>query len=256
MIIVISLLFFMRLSLSCEAISKPAEEGVVPAVLVREQLVGQQLLQRLRRQVALEHAADGDGDRARLLGDDHDDGVGDLARADAGAVPGPEIAAQMRVFRQRHDAAGRGYAAVADHDGPVVQGRLREKQVAQQLLRHAGVDQRAGLEVFLKRGVALKNQQDADLLFGHDLTGVDRGRNGCFLRAAVGGRVDQTEERPSADFLQSTPELRLEHDHQRDDAQLEDLVEDPVERVHIENIRQPGDDEHQKYTARHSCGSR
>ena len=34
----------------------------------------------------LEHAANGDGDRAVFLRDDHDHGVGDLARADAAII--------------------------------------------------------------------------------------------------------------------------------------------------------------------------
>ena len=54
-----------------------------PVFFPGAKLPPQQLFQRLRRKVPLELPADGDGDRARLLRDDDDHRIRDLACADA-----------------------------------------------------------------------------------------------------------------------------------------------------------------------------
>ena len=59
------------------------------------QLVEQELFERLWGEMALEHAGDRHRDRARLLGDDDDDGIGDLADADARAMARAEVAADI-----------------------------------------------------------------------------------------------------------------------------------------------------------------
>ena len=67
----------------------PAEELERVACLLLAlggQLVEQELFERLWGEMALEHAGDRHRDRARLLGDDDDDGIGDLADADARAM--------------------------------------------------------------------------------------------------------------------------------------------------------------------------
>ena len=67
----------------------PAEELERVACLLLAlggQLVEQELFERLWGEMALEHAGDRHRDRARLLGDDDDDGIGDLADADARAA--------------------------------------------------------------------------------------------------------------------------------------------------------------------------
>lgn len=67
----------------------PAEELERVACLLLAlggQLVEQELFERLWGEMALEHAGDRHRDRARLLGDDDNDGIGDLADADARAM--------------------------------------------------------------------------------------------------------------------------------------------------------------------------
>ena len=153
-----------------------------------------------------------------------------MARADA--------AGKMRVFRQRHHAACRCHAASADNHGAVVQRRVLEKQVPQQLIRDLGVDDRAGLEIFVKRHATLEDQKRADLFLRHDLARSD-GRLDCLLfgrsRAAA---ADQVREESAAKALEHPPQLRLEHDDERNDANLQNLAENPVERIELEDFRQ------------------
>ena len=47
--------------------SDPFDDILLSAIVLRQQLVRQELFERLRRKMALEHSADGDGDGARLL---------------------------------------------------------------------------------------------------------------------------------------------------------------------------------------------
>ena len=134
------LTFHLGPSFLVQAALRAARSSDCFSFLVRDQLVGQQLLQRLGGQMALEHAADGDGDRAVFLRHDDDHGVGDLAGADARAVARAEVAGQVRIVAQGHHAARGRDAAAADDDRAVVQGRIFEKQVAQQLLGQLRVD--------------------------------------------------------------------------------------------------------------------
>ena len=143
-----------------------------------------------------------------------------------------------------------------DDDRAVVQRGILEKQVAQQLIGHLRVDQRAGLEVFVQRGLALEHQQHADALTRHDLAGLHRRLDGAGLRAAVGGRVGKAQQDIlSAEAPQHAPKLRLEHDDQRNHADLDDLCEDPVERIHMHHIGQPRHDQQQEDTAGHARGA-
>ena len=78
-----------------EMAGEPGLQRAVFLLRLRNQLAHQELFERLRRQVPLKHAADGDRNRARLLGDDDDDGIGDLADADARAMARAEVAADI-----------------------------------------------------------------------------------------------------------------------------------------------------------------
>ena len=119
-----------------------------------------------------------------------------------------------------------------------MQRRVLEKQVPQQLIRDLGVDDRAGLEIFVKRHAALEDQKRADLFLRHDLARSD-GRLDCLLfgrsRAAA---ANQVREESAAKALEHPPQLRLEHDDERNDANLQNLTENPVERVELEDFRQ------------------
>ena len=135
--------------------------------------------------MALEHPADGDGDRPVFLRNDHDDGIGNLTRANACAVARAEVARQVRIVAQRHDAAGCSHTAAADNDRAVVQRRVFKEEIAQQLLGQLRVDDGAGLEILVERRFALEKSADADTLTRHDLAGLHCGGDG----ALFGGRA-------------------------------------------------------------------
>ena len=178
--------------------------------------------------MALEHAADGDGDRAVFLRHDDDHGVGDLAGADARAVARAEVAGQVRIVAQGHHAARGRDAPAADDDRAVMQGGIFEKQVAQQLLGQLRVDDGAGFKVFVERRLAFKHEQHADALARHDLAGLHGGVDGALLDRGSGLGGKQVEMQLCADPLERAAQLGLEDDDEGDRADLKDLVEQPI----------------------------
>ena len=197
--------------------------------------------------MALEHAGDRHRDRARLLGDDDDDGIGDLADADARAMARAEVAADIVVLRQRQDAARRRNAVIADDDRAVMERRLGEKQVAQQLRGDAGIHDGAALLVFQQRDGALEDDKHARALLGHDLAGLHGLLDDAVDLALLFLDGKDLADIFAAELFEHTPQLRLEHNDQGHKADLQDLVEDIVQQIHVEQLRHTGkdqDDEH------------
>ena len=106
--------------------------------------------------------------------------------------------------------------------------RLGEKQVAQQLRGDAGIHDGAALLVFQQRDGALEDDKHARALLGHDLAGLHRGGDGALLGGRARFGREQMEMQLRADTLKRAAKLRLEHDDERDRADLKDLVEQPV----------------------------
>ena len=123
----------------------------------------------------------------------------DLARADARAVARAEVAGQVRIVAQGHHAARGRDAAAADDDRAVMQGRIFEKQVAQQLLGQLRVDDGAGFKVFVERRLAFEHEQHADALARHELAGLHGGVDGALLEGGGGLGGRQGERRLCAD---------------------------------------------------------
>ena len=142
------------------------DKGVPASALLlfrRQQLAAEDRLERLRRKAALEHAVHGDGNAAGLLGHDHDHGIRMLAHTDARAVARAEIRAEVRVVRQRQDAAGRRDAAVPDHDRAVMQRSLGIENVLEQFRRHVRIDRGAAAHLLIERHAALKDNERTGL---------------------------------------------------------------------------------------------
>ena len=74
----------------------------------------------------------------------------------------------------------------------------------------------------------LKYEQNADAFTRHDLAGLHRGGNGALFDGSACLGREQMEMQLRADTLECTAKFRLEHDDERDRADLEDLVEQPV----------------------------
>ena len=83
--------------------------------------------------VTLEHTADGNRNRARLLGNDHGNRIGVFADADARAVAHAEIPAQIDVCGHRQHASGARDAPVLHDNGSVMKRCFGIKYVFKQL---------------------------------------------------------------------------------------------------------------------------
>ena len=84
--------------------------------------------------MAINVAAVGIRNGSRFFTDDDDDGIGQLADADSRPVPRPQFRRQGPIGGQRKEAAGCHNTVFTDNDGPVVKGRIGNKNIAQELL--------------------------------------------------------------------------------------------------------------------------
>ena len=195
--------------------------------------------------MALEHPADSNGNGARFLRDDHDHRVGNLAHADGSAMPRAEVAADVAVLRQRQDASRRRDSFVSNDHRTVVQRCLCEEDIAQQLGGDLRINHRAGLLILHQRGIPLEHNQHARALFGHCLTGGNRLGDHAVDFPLLLLHRDHLTQGLASDFFQHTPQLRLEHNDQRDQTDFQDLVEQVIHQIHIEQLghdRQRQDD--------------
>ena len=215
----------------------------------------QQRQQRRPQPILVEgaqHAAALDQARRGGLLADHDrDRVGLLADPDRGAVArAVALAVDGRLGKRQHDA-GRQDPVAADEHGAVVQRGVRREDRLEQLLREVGVEHDPGLGRILEAGLPLDDDERADPVCrqrrsrarddGRDALGV-----GCTRR-----RHHPAQGADAPDSLQGAPQLRLEDDHERQEADhgagLEDRGEQPqVERLgdHVHAVEQDrADDE-------------
>ncbi|CAN3959791.1 hypothetical protein HEAFMP_HEAFMP_04105, partial [Dysosmobacter welbionis] len=144
-----------------------AELGLVLPGLLRKQLVPQDIGQRLRLEVPLEHSPDGHGDGPGLLGDDDHHGVGVLAHADTGPVAHPQLPGEVHVLAERQHASGAKHPPVPDDDGAVMHGSLYKEDVFQQFAGDRRVQHRAAADHVVQQVFPLEHDQGAGAGLGH-----------------------------------------------------------------------------------------
>ena len=110
----------------------------------------------------LEGSVHGKADNTGLFRYNNDRRVRVFTDADSGAVAGAESADHTAGFRQRQDAC-RGHDPVfPDHNGSVMQGRVRFKYVFKQRGGNLSVQRRTGFNNILESCFPFKNNQRAD----------------------------------------------------------------------------------------------
>ena len=149
---VISLLLFMLFLPRFEMAGEPGLQRAVFLLRLRNQFAHQELFECLRRQVPLEHAADGDRNRARLLGDDDDHRIRHLARCRC-----------PRGGACRYRSEGACFPSAASRSpppatllprtmtAPSCSGEFLKNRFRSSWSETFGVDDRAGLEIFVQR---------------------------------------------------------------------------------------------------------
>src|SRR5215467_14282837 len=157
------------------SLPQPVPRGLPPGLLgghgrglEREEL-GETVTEGVMVLWALEAPLHGEGDPARLLRHHEDDGVRLLAEPEGRAMPRPHGAPELRVARQRQEAARCGHAPGADEDGPVVQRRVREEEALQEIGRDEGIEGYTELSVVAQAGGPLQHHETADALGGQRL---------------------------------------------------------------------------------------
>jgi hypothetical protein len=117
-----------------------------------------------------------------------------------------------------------------DDHRAVVQRRLGREDRAQQVGREIAVDHHAGLRDLLEARLALDHDQGA-VVFAAEPERRPSDLGGDHLRRAVLGRDEPAQRADAADAIQRPPQLRLEHDDEREQADdrggFKDLGEQP-----------------------------
>ena len=185
---------------------------------------------------AEQFAVDRQRDLARLLRDDDDDRVADLAHADTRAMARALVLAELRVLRQRQKASRRRNAVVRNDDSAVVQRRLVEENVFEQALRNDRVDLHTRFHNIAELCRALDDHQRTRAIARHiarrDADVVDHsGMRRDLLRLA---KVLDRAQRVGTYFLQRGAQLGLKKDHERNESDLEKVVEQKADRVHFQ----------------------
>ena len=157
----------------------------------------------------------------------------------------PNRSVWMDVSASGSKAPGRDDPVLADDHSPVVERGPGHEDRAQEVGRHIAVDHDAGLGHLLETRLSLEDDQGAMAVGRQPGRRPGDLRRDVDCRAGLGGREQPTKGPHTADAFERPPQLRLEDDHeceQADDgARLEDLGQQPE----IERDRQGiDDDEH------------
>ena len=121
-----------------------------------------------------EISSDHTGNDAGFLRHHNNHSIGMLGNADGRPMPGAKIPAQIRILGQGQYASGCRNPLTANDHCAVMQRRLGEKDILQQLCGNRSIHNGAGFKVFLQIGLPLKHNQRADFLPGHTAAGRNR----------------------------------------------------------------------------------
>ena len=179
--------------------------------------------------MADQHAVLRHGDDAGLLAHHDGDGVRVFGNAQARAVAGAHVLAQVQVIGKGQHTACRLDASVFDDGRAVVQRRALVEDGAQHFQIDRTVHRGTGAHDLRKVRVAFQHDQRAGLGLREALGRVADGNDGaapCALQAGVVVAALHVEQlcRPLvglAHALQRAADLRLEQHHQRQQAHLQ-----------------------------------
>src|SRR5438270_436277 len=195
-------------------------------------------------------AARRDRDRLSLLRDNDDDGVGLRADRQGRSVAHP-VAVRCRTLRrllEREEAGRRDDLIAPDNHRSVVQGRARHEDRGEELRGQLAVHRNAGLAVVLKPRRALEHDQRAVLRLTDEKSGSDEFVDDA-LHLLLGARREQAVEGAELSKLaQGAPQLRLEHDDQRDDGHGKQALQEQHREGQLEIGRDPVDEDEDQDT--------
>ena len=205
--------------------------------------------------MALEHAADGDRDRAGLLRDNNEHAVRGLAHADSRAVARAEVARQTLIAGKRQHAACSAHPSGTDDHGAVMQRAVLEENVLDQLGRRCCVHSRAGGDDLAETLLALEHDERTGLGPGH----IRARGNGCndhaLYHIRVGIRNQHAAEVALADLLEQAAQLRLKNDHNGEYADAERVAQQPRDHGQTQEAGKQHDKHQNKNTLGQSCGA-
>ena len=169
-------------------------------------------------------------------------------------MAGAHILAQIQVVGQGQHTARRLDAAILNDGGTVVQGGTLIEDGAQHLQIDGTVHGCAGAHDLREVGVALQHDQGTGLGLGKALGGIADGNDGAApgpLEAGVIVASLDVEElaRPLVGLahpLQCAADLRLEQDHQRQQADLQQRVQQPGDGAHVQHVGHQINRQHQQ----------
>ena len=208
------------------------------------QLLGQDALQLLGREAQLEVRMDGDADAARLFADDDGNAVALVGDAQCCSVAQTQFLGDVEAVRDGQDATCSTDALVGNDHRSVVQGRVLEEDVLDELLTDVGVDVLASCHNVVQRCGTLNNDEGAYLLLAHRHTRHHDGHDGRLQLLAALVLVIVVEDAPqglhalvSAQVVEELADVLLEEDNQSDNTYRDHFVQDAAQQSHLQHLR-------------------
>ena len=127
-----------------------------------------------------------------------------------------------------------------------MQRRLGIENILEQLRRHVRIDDGAAAHLLIERHAALKNDERAGLGRRQLRAGGNGLRNDIVHAQRLKRLCAKARERLAAHALEQAAQLRLKDDDERDQAELDRLLQDAVEHRQLQHTRQPQRDQNQQ----------
>src|SRR5437016_7986077 len=162
------------------------------------------------------------GNPAGLFRNDNRDRVRFFGNSERGAVTQPETSIERFALAHRKNAGRGGNSPVANDDASIVQRRFRMKNTQEKFDRKIRIERHPGLFVNSNRSVPFDRQQRAELLV--------RQLSNSFCEIVHGFTffARQRKNWVATELSQTTAQLRLKNDNQRNRQKNRETTEDPA----------------------------
>ena len=163
-------------------------------------------------------------------------------------MAGAQLAGKVLAAGKREHASGCKHACVTHQHCPVMQGRIMEKDIFNQLRRWGGIDLCPGLHNLPQFFLPLANDKRAGFCLAHGCTGRDDcGNHGLDITLYLFVPDEQLGKAAFAELFQHSPDFRLKDDENADQPIAHYLFKHPANRIQIKEIGNCHCQEQDKY---------
>ena len=158
-----------------------------------------------------------------------------------------KFARERAVLRQRQKTARRDEPLAANHRRAVMQRRIRNEYVDEEIRGDETVDLYARRADVVESHIALDDEQRPDFICGKNLHRVPNLTNRA-LRLLIVKKSARAEEAPLSEVFERAAQFRLEHDRERNKEQRHRFLQQPRDDVQVKPARHHRNAEQHKDT--------